>query len=242
MSARHHFFVDPADVHGDVVALVGAEAHHAAHVLRVRPGEPISVADGTGRVIDAVVSRVGDVVDAEVREVHDIPPITPEIVLVQGIAKGDRFDEVVQKAVEVGVSRITPVVCERTVVRWDERKTARAAQRWREIGRAAAKQCRSAWITHVDDVVEDINALHLRAPVLALDAEARARFRDVLPDAVPDSVVLVIGPEGGLTPGEIESLEARGATTASLGPRILRTETAGPVAAALILYAYGSLG
>jgi 16S rRNA (uracil1498-N3)-methyltransferase len=242
LSARHHFFVEPGDVHGDTVALVGAEAHHAAHVLRVRPGEHISVADGTGRVLDAVVRSVGEVVDADIREMREVERRAPDIVLVQGIAKADKLDAVVQKAVEVGVGRIVPVVCDRTVVRWDERKRDKAAGRWRGIARAAAKQCRSAWITAVDEVREGFADVTLPPPVVALDADAAVRLRDALPPDAPDIVSVVIGPEGGLSPGELQTLRGRGATVATLGPRILRAETAGPVAAALILYAYGSLG
>ena len=241
MSSVPHFFVDPSDVHGDVVVLTGAEAHHAAHVLRLKVGERVSIADGTGRVMDAVVSRVGDGVDANVCEVRDVHATAPAITLVQGIAKGDKMDTVVQKAVEVGVRRIVPVVCERTIVRWDDRKTSKATERWREIARAAAKQCRSAWITDVGDV-RDLGAIELAAPAVVLDPETNTRLREVLPAVVPATMTLVVGPEGGLAPAEIERLTARGAAAAGLGPRILRTETAGPVAAALILYAYGSLG
>jgi len=242
MSTVPHFFVDPGDVHGDTVALTGAEAHHAAHVLRVKVGERVSIADGTGRVMDAIVSRVGESVDAEVRDVRDAQPAAPALTLVQGIAKGDKMDTVVQKAVEVGVRRIVPIVCERTIVRWDERKQVKAAERWREIARAAGKQCRSAWITGVDAVVDGVGVLDISAPAVVLDADASVRLRDVLPKDTPEVLTLVIGPEGGLTADEIAEVVSRGAVAAGLGPRILRTETAGPVAAALILYAYGNLG
>jgi 16S rRNA (uracil1498-N3)-methyltransferase len=242
VTPTHHFFVDPADVRGDVVALTGAEAHHAAHVLRVRPGERISVADGTGRVIDAIVSRVGSSVDAEVRGVREVQPASPAITLVQGIAKGDKMDAVVQKSVEVGIRRIVPVVCDRTVVRWDHGKRARAAERWREIARAAAKQCRSPWATVVDEVRDGVSGAGVSSPVVVLDADATMRLRDALPRQAPESLSLVIGPEGGLSPEELAVLHELAAVTATLGPRILRTETAGPVAAALILYAYGNLG
>jgi len=241
VTAKHHFFVDPTDVRDGVVALTGAEAHHAAHVLRVRPGEQISVADGTGRILDAIVRTVGRSVDAEVRDVSEVPPVAPSVVLVQGIAKRDKMDVLVQKAVEVGVRSIVPVMCERTVVHWDESRRAKAAARWREVARAAAKQSRSAWMTEVEDI-RDVGEVDLRLPAVALDAGGHTRLRDALPRERPDHVSVVIGPEGGLSPAELHALEARGVVTATLGPRILRTETAGPVAAALILYAYGSLG
>jgi 16S rRNA (uracil1498-N3)-methyltransferase len=239
LTSTHHFFVDPGDVRNGIVALHGQEAHHAAHVLRVRRGESISVADGTGRVIEAVVSDVGDTVEAEVRSVREIDPLIPAITLFQGIAKGERMDAVVQKSVEIGVARIVPVMCERTIARWDETKRANAVQRWREIAKGAGKQCGTAWFTHVEDVADTFDTA---PPTVALDPDSASRLRDVLPAQRPDTLSLVIGPEGGLSESELDTLREKGVATATLGPRVLRTETAGPVAAALILYAYGSLG
>jgi 16S rRNA (uracil1498-N3)-methyltransferase len=236
----HHFFVEPGDVDGGIVTLRDTEAHHAARVLRVKPGDRISVADGTGAVYDAVVRHAGAEVTAEVRCTRRAGTARPAIVLVQGIAKGDKVDTVVQKAVEVGVRRIVPVICERTIVRWDEQKREKAARRWREVARAAAKQCRSAWTTPVDDVRAGLDGIE--APAVALDPSASLRLRDALPADPPESLTLVVGPEGGLTAGELALVSSAGAVPATLGPRVLRTETAGPVAAALILYAYGSLG
>lgn len=236
----HHFFVEPDDVADGVVALQGQEAHHAVHVLRVHRGERISVADGTGRVIEAVVSDVGDTVEARVESIREIDPLVPAITLFQGIAKGERMDAVVQKSVEIGVACIVPVMCERTVARWDRRKRAKAVERWREIAKGAGKQCGTAWFTRVEEVVDAFDAV--APPAVALDPDATTRLRDVLPGSRPDTLSLVIGPEGGLSPSEIGTLREKGVALATLGPRILRTETAGPVAAALILYAYGSLG
>lgn len=239
----HHFFVDPSAVGRGTVVLTGDEAHHAARVLRVRPGEPISVADGTGRVIDAVVTKVGATVDAEIRATRDAERPGPALCLYQGVAKGDRMDVVVQKAVEIGVSRIVPVLTERSVVRWDDQKRLRARERWGEIARAAAKQCRSPWLTEVDVAAEDIASVSLVEELrIALDAAAPERLRDVLPVVAPASVALVVGPEGGLAPAELDHLARHGVRVAGLGERVLRTETAGPVAAALVLYSYGSLG
>jgi 16S rRNA (uracil1498-N3)-methyltransferase len=238
----HHFFVRPGDVEDDVVTLGDSDAHHAVNVLRVQPGDRISVADGSGRVFDAVVTVVGERVEAAVRCVRDRPPSLPLLTLVQGVGKADKMDAVVQKSVEVGVRRIVPVMCERTVVRWGAGKREKAVRRWNEIARAAAKQCRSPWPTPVDEIVETLGAVHLVEPAIALDVDARTRLRDALPANPPDELTLVIGPEGGLSESEMGALLSAGAAAATLGPRILRTETAGPVAAALILYAYGSLG
>lgn len=239
----HHFFVDPSAVSNGTVVLEGAEAHHAGRVLRVKPGESISVADGTGRVLDAVVTKVGRSVDAEIRSVRDAEVKPPFVTIYQGVAKGDRMEIVMQKAVEIGVRRIVPVLTERSVVRWDERRRQRARERWSEIARAAAKQCRSPWLTTVEEVRDGVDqACEDEGLRIALHADVADRLRDVLPPATPSTVGLAVGPEGGFSDGEVEAFVARGARVATLGERILRTETAGTVAAALVLYTYGSLG
>jgi 16S rRNA (uracil1498-N3)-methyltransferase len=242
MSA-HHFFVDPGDVRNDVVTISGAEAHHAAKVLRVRVAEPITVSDNTGRILEAVVSSVGDVVEADVYGERHVPAPRPAITLVQALTKGEKFDEVVDRVCEVGVSRVVPFVARRSVVRWDESKCSRALERWRAIARAAAKQSRSPWIPSVDAFTDDPKqATRGQGLSLVLHESATQRLRDALPTDSPASVALVVGPEGGLADEELAALVAAGGRTVSLGPRVLRTEVAGLVAAALVAYVYGSVG
>lgn len=239
----HHFFAAPECVRGDRVTLEGSEGHHAARVLRVRPGETISVADGSGRVLDAVVTRVAaDGLEARVILAHDRKPSKPFLALYQGIAKGERMDFVVQKAVELGARRIVPFLATRSIVRWDEDKRAKAAERWTGIALAAAKQCRSPWLTEIAAVAADADALVLGGVTLVLHEGATTLLRGALPDRAPDVLELVVGPEGGLAPGEVGALEQAGAIPVTLGERILRTETAGPVALALVSFRYGALG
>jgi 16S rRNA (uracil1498-N3)-methyltransferase len=237
---RHHFFVAPSDVHDGTVELRDDEAHHAAHVLRVRSGEAISVADGTGRVLDAVVTRVGAVVTAEVRAVREPPPPLPALTLYQAIAKGERMDDVISKAVEIGVTRIVPFVAERTVVRWDADKRTKGRERWAAIARAAGKQSRSPWLVTVEDVHEGVP--HADGAMIVLHEAADELLRDALPSEAPAQLGIVVGPEGGLSPAEVERLRTEGANVVGLGERIFRTETAGLVAAAIVRYVYGSLG
>ncbi len=242
-AGRHHFFVGPSDVQEGFVELTGTEAHHASRVLRVRPGEEISVADDSGRVLDAVVTEVGSVVRAQVRVVHEAGWAKPAVTLVQAVAKGDRMDDVVSKAVEIGVSRIVPFIAERSVVRWDQSRRRKAHERWSAVARGAAKQCRSPHLTVVDEVRDGVaGALSEGEPVLVLHEGGSVRLRDAFPATVPDAVTVVVGPEGGLAPAEIDLLVRGGASIVTLGERILRTETAGVVAAAIIAHAYGSLG
>lgn len=242
-AGRHHFFVEPSDVHNGFVELTGAEAHHASRVLRLRPGEAISVADDSGRVLDAVVTDVGRLVRAEVRDVHEPGTRKPAVTLVQAVAKGDRMEDLIAKAAEIGVVRVVPFIAERTVVKWDASRRHKAQERWNAIARAASKQCRAPHLTVVADVVEGpVSALLERTPVVVLHEGAETRLRDALPESAPDAMVVVVGPEGGLAPAELDVLRDGGASVVTLGDRILRTETAGLIAAAIIAYAYGSLG
>lgn len=237
-----HFFVGPDDVRGDRVALRGDEAHHASRVLRLRVGETFSAADGSGRVVDAVVMRsAGDVVEGRIILTHEHAPARPVLVLHQGVAKGDRMDFVIQKAVEVGALEIVPFLAGRSVVRWDDARGDRAHRRWSAIALAASKQCRSPWAARVAPPSDGAPGSFAGA-ALVLHEEADTLLRDALSPRAPDRVEVVVGPEGGLEPGEVRSLEAAGARAVTLGERILRTETAGPVALALVAFSYGSLG
>ena len=237
----HHFFAPPEDIGPDVVTLKGDEAHHAARSLRVRPGEEITVADGTGRIVRAVVTDVGDLVEAEVKDESVVAASRPAVTLFQALTKGDKIDGIVEKATEVGVRRIVPFVAERTIVKWDERKLEKVRDRWSAIAKAAAKQSRAPWIPDICAVASDASGA-LATPAIVLHEQAPARLRDVLPSEPPDELAIIVGPEGGLSDDEVERLRAGGAGVASLGPRVLRTETAGPVAAAVIAYHYGGLG
>lgn len=245
MSApKHHFFVPTGALGPERVRLEGDEAHHAARVLRIAVGETISVADGSGRIVDGVVTTSGpDAVEVRVILERTVTAAAPALALYQGLARRERVDLVVQKAVEVGAQTIVVFGSERSVVRWDEPKRLKAEDRWRAIALASAKQCRSPWRTtvhvapHLGSVLD-----RLQPPVIVLAPEAVSSFRDVLPEQAPPTLGVVVGPEGGLTPAEMDRLRCVGATAASLGDRILRTETAGPVALALAAYSYGSLG
>ena len=240
---EHHFFITPEQVRDGVVELRGDEAHHAGRVLRVREGELITVADGTGRVVEAVVQRVGETVEAQVTSERTVALPPPNITLFQAVMKGDKMDTLIEKAVEVGVQRVVPFMAERTIVRWDDSKARKATERWSAIAHSASKQCRAPLRSDVGQVAQSTDDLKTTADLaIALHEGTQRRLRDVLPGAPPDEVALVVGPEGGLSTREAEGLTSRGFVPAALGPRILRSETAGIVGAAIVLHIYGSLG
>jgi 16S rRNA (uracil1498-N3)-methyltransferase len=166
--------------------------------------------------------------------------------LLQGLAKGDKMDFIVQKAVELGVSAIYPVAMENAVVKLDAAKAARKVERWQKIAAAAAQQSKRDFIPTVHEVLDFRSALAASGSellLLAYEEEQQAGLRQVLQEHPEvQSLAIIIGPEGGIAPAELQAARAAGAVSVSLGTRVLRTETAGLVAAAAIFYETGNLG
>jgi 16S rRNA (uracil1498-N3)-methyltransferase len=221
---------------GDAVILTGPEAHHAAAVRRVRVSEEVTVGDGRGTWLSGRCEAVSPrevVVRITARE--DVPAPRPRIVLAQALAKGDRDELAVQAATELGVDEIVPWQAARSVSRWDAAKAEKGRARWASIVREAAKQAHRAWIPEVAPL-ETTASLAARAAasrVLVLEPAAGCRLTGLALDTSRD-VVLVVGPEGGIAPEELDALERAGATAARLGDTVLRTSTAGPAALAVV--------
>lgn len=231
MSA-HHFFAPLGD--GNDVVLRGEESRHAARVLRVREGEEITVADSTGLVVRARVSEIGDLdVRAAIFERTTHPAPDPTLTVCPALPRGGKVEEIIEDLTELGVDRIIPWFAERSVQNWDERKMEKHLTRWREVARAAAKQSKRPFLPIVEPV-----GLPIGDGVVVLHESATALLRDV-----PGPVTAIItGPEGGLTPDEVAAFEAEGATIASLGPQVLRAQTAPVAAAVLVMARMGRLG
>lgn len=237
MSAPH-FYLD--DIDADRLRLTGDDARHAARALRIQPGEEITISDGRGRIARArVIAVTPQTVEAEVLDRRSISAEPPHVIVHPAVPKSGKLDLEVQKLTEVGVDAIRPWLAARSVPRWDARKAAKHGDRLRAIARAAAEQSRRAFLPEVTDP-RDLG--ELATPAIVLHEEATARLHEALPAETPERIALVVGPEGGLTPDEVEALRARGAAVASLGPSILRTETATIVGATLVLGRYGKLG
>ncbi|NYJ00889.1 16S rRNA (uracil1498-N3)-methyltransferase [Nocardioides thalensis] len=223
---------------GATVGVDGDEAHHAVAVRRLRVGEPVTLADGVGRVVTGRVSSTGKrVFEIEVVDVIDVPEPVPSLTVVQALPKGDRGELAVEVLTEIGVARLVPWAASRSVAVWKGERAVKSHAKWQSTAREAAKQARRAWHPVVDplasttDVAGVVAAADL-AVVLHEDAvEPLAAL------AVPDlgEIVLVVGPEGGLSDDEVAILERAGAVTARLGAEVLRTSTAGVAAAAAIL-------
>lgn len=227
---------------GDRLELSGAEAHHAAAVRRVREGEEVTLGDGRGLWVTARVAGVEprlvalDVVDAERRA----EPARP-LVLVQALAKGDRDELAVQAATEIGVDRIVPWQAQRSISRWSGPKVVKGVERWRSIVREAAKQAHRAWLPAVEEPRDTpgLAAALEGLDVVVLDPRGEATLGGAIDAEGTRGLALVVGPEGGIAPDEIATLEAAGARVARLGESVLRTSTAGPAALAVASVALG---
>lgn len=222
------FFVDVLP-DGDTLVLDGPEGHHAATVARLRVGEALLVGDGRGTVVRSRVAAVGKgSLTVTLGERTYEPPPTPRIVVAQGIAKGDRGELAVQAMTEVGVDAIIPWAAARSVARWT---SPRPHERWVATARAAAKQARRPWVPAVEPMASTRDLAGRVTFVLHEEATVALSTVD-LPSR--EEIVLVVGPEGGITPEELELFASAGAQAVRLGPYVLRTSTAGPAAVAVL--------
>ena len=220
---------------GDTVTVTGMEARHAVTVGRLRAGERIAVGNGKGLVVTGeVLESRPDRFSVRVTEVTEAPRPAPALWLVQALAKGGRDEMAIQAATELGIDVVIPWAAQRSVVRWDGAKSAKGVQRWGAIVREATKQSIRPWLPEVRPLAStsDVAALGASMRVLVLDPTSTQPLKDVEPDE--RDIVLVVGPEGGIAPAELERFEAAGAGAVRLGDTVLRTSTAGPAALAIL--------
>lgn len=237
MATGPHFFVD-VDASEDSAVVEGEEARHLERVLRVRPGDPVSVSDGRGTIWQGTVDQVGrEGVRVALGDRVAVPAETPALTVVHALPKQRKLDEVVQKLTELGVGEIRPVMSARSQVVLEGPRAHKAVARWRAVAHAAAKQSRRAWLPTICAVGTWDGAFGAPSCGVVCWEESRRPLREVL-DAWPDcrEVIVGIGPEGGLTPDEVR---AAALPDASMGRTILRTETAALVAVSAIRYHLG---
>ena len=244
----HRFFIPPDQIETGRPVLRGPEVKHLVKVLRLGAGDVVELLDGSGRGIRARIDSVDreEVVCARLEEFSPggEPPV--RVTLVQGLAKGEKMDLVIQKSTEMGVAEIIPLICRRTVVQLDSRKAAERQIRWQRVALEAAKQCRRARVP----VVRPPQGLGVvldaipegTASFMPWEEERHRSFRQALEGENPGRVYIFIGPEGGFEISEVEEAGRRGVVTVTLGPRILRTETAGLACLSIIMCTWGDLG
>ena len=223
---------------GSEVVLDGPEGRHAVAVQRVRAGEMIQCVDGCGRRITGSVTTVhpSDSATITVTAVTDEPEPMPQITAVQAIAKGDRGERAVQMLTEAGIDAIVPWQAEKSVARWDETKATKNRGKWATTAREATKQARRSRVPRVDPVTTSGGVAELiaaSAVALVLDEQASVQLTSIAAEAARD-IMLVIGPEGGLSDNERGQFTDAGAHLVQLGPSVLRTSTAGIAALSVL--------
>jgi 16S rRNA (uracil1498-N3)-methyltransferase len=223
---------------GEIVTLDGPEGRHAATVQRLGVGERLVLTDGGGTSADGTVTRVArDLLEIAISAVVTAPPPQPRLVVVQALPKGDRGELAVATMTEVGADVIVPWAAARCVTRWDGTRGEKARAKWRTASREAAKQSRRSRFPEVPPLAttRDVADLLGNAALGAvLHEEAVSPLgAALLPEA--GDVVIVVGPEGGVSPDELALFEGAGATAYRLGPNVLRTSTAGAVGVGVLL-------
>ena len=222
---------------GSAVEVTGDEAHHAVAVRRLRAGERVVLTDGAGTRATGAVSSTGKRVFAvAVDHVESVERPRPSVTVVQALPKGDRGELAVEVLTEIGVDRIVPWAASRSVAVWRGERAAKSHAKWVSTAREAAKQARRAWHPEVTALASTAEVATLVADAdlaLVLHEEAATGLAGV--DVPSGSLLLVVGPEGGLSDEEVAGLEAAGARAVRLGAEVLRTSTAGVAAAAALL-------
>ncbi|HKP02033.1 MAG TPA: 16S rRNA (uracil(1498)-N(3))-methyltransferase [Chthoniobacterales bacterium] len=233
----HRFYIAPENWQPDALVLTGAEAHHGRNVLRLEPGDKVVLFDGRGHEVTAEITA-SDAAQIQLRKLHEArtPPLRCRITLGQAIPKGKNMDLIVQKAVEIGAAEISPILSDRTIVRLDEESAASKQEKWQTVAIEAAKQCGQNWLPRVQTPQSlaqffqehrrfdlqligslQTDAVHLKKILAEYSAEHGDR---------PASVLMLVGPEGDFTPAELSLARSQGCRPITLGPIVLRVETA----------------
>lgn len=258
--ARRRFYATPDSIDGSIVTLSADETHHLMHVLRMTPGDPAFVFDGCGNEYKCSFRSFRDTyaqLEIEGAALDDTVESPVDLTLAQALAKGEKFDFIIQKATELGVSRIVPLLTRYADVRLDDQKTSRRVDRWRRISLEAVKQCGRrklveitapstvpAFIAAASSSSQKADGLPsvAKGTLLVFSERGGVALAEALPKALKSSpLVAFIGPEGGWSDDELELLNGFGCKSVTLGPRVLRTETAAIVAVTLIQHAMGGL-
>ena len=242
----HRFYADDRGVTGETAFLCEEDAHHAIRVLRMKPGEGCELFAG-GRRFSGEVASIGDGA-VQVRIAGELPSTEPRlrVTLYQGLPKADKMELIVQKAVELGACAVVPVAMSRCVVQLDAKDGRKKQERWQKIAREACKQsgrCEMMQVTEPISFRQLLARLPEHGAAIVPWEDARgyslARFHAEHPDIT--DLAIVIGPEGGMSGEEIERMQGSKCRAVTLGPRILRTETAGLCAMSALFCLYGDM-
>lgn len=245
----HRFFIP--QLYNENMTINGVDARHISKVLRMQPGARLQIVSDDGVSALAEIT----VIDSEQVKVHCLEKLAESheplvrLVLAQGLAKGEKMDFIIQKAVEMGAYSVIPVAMEHSVVRLDGVKAVKKVERWQKIAEAAAKQSKRDIIPQIQPIqilTEALAGKNYQNKIIAYECEDKKSLKTALLEAKNagklTDLLLIIGPEGGISESELQEARNAGAVPVSLGRRILRAETAGLVAISAIFYETGDLG
>ncbi|HVF92439.1 MAG TPA: 16S rRNA (uracil(1498)-N(3))-methyltransferase [Blastocatellia bacterium] len=252
--ARRRFYAPPGQVEGTVVTLSGEESHHLSRVLRLKPGDRVFIFDGQGVERECEISEIGSKSARLriIRTLEDTVESPSRLTLAQAVARGEKFDLIVQKATELGVSRIVPLSSEHSEVKLSAEQAEKRLERWRRISLEALKQCGRRRLVEVTppltvaSFIESSPAVSGRILVFSerggSSVASALEGANGLKQAPGADISALIGPEGGWSDEELGMMEYHGCKFVTLGPRVLRTETAAIAALSLLQHLIGDLG
>jgi 16S rRNA (uracil1498-N3)-methyltransferase len=243
----HRFHLSPEECQGDSFILTAREAHHALHVVRLRRDERVAVLDGAGHEYLCDVREASrESVTLSVLHKRTVPPLPYHLTLLQAVTKGRAFETIVQKATELGAFRLVPLLSERVVSQPDGDAVANKVEKWRLIAIDSIKQCGSAWLPQLEAplTLKEFLARQERfeLPLVASLQNDHRHPREVLDDyrvehgRLPKSVCVFVGPEGDFTSAEMDAIKESGAFPITLGPLVLRSDTAAVYALSVLNY------
>lgn len=239
------YFIDPGHWSEHQVEITGDDVHHIVNVMRTTVGEAIIVSDGAGKAAVARLTAIEPkrVVAAIAEPLANESELPVRVTIAQGLPKGDKMEWILQKGTELGAFAFFPFSSERTIVKLDAKKEAKKLERWQKIAKEAAEQSHRAVLPEVLAPVSFAQLLKASqaytAAVIAYEKEVESGLRGVLTGLKPgDSLLVLIGPEGGFSEEEVARAEAAGVRSVTFGPRILRTETASQYVLAAVSYQF----
>jgi 16S rRNA (uracil1498-N3)-methyltransferase len=242
------FFFPPGALSGDTIRVDGDLFRHMARVLRLKTGAAVLLADGTGREFSGIIQAMDkESLDIAVTKRHEepLPGNFPRITLYQGLPKGDKLELILQKAVELGVAEIVPFLARRSIARIKGQEEEKIA-RWQRIAREAARQSGQTTIPRISfsrDMTDVVLQARQPLKLMLWEKEQGNRLKETLARfSQPESIAVLVGPEGGLPDDEAEHAVQGGFIPVSLGDRIVRTETAGLVILAILQFYWGDIG